>query len=242
MLRKTLSLFFLFYTLTSFSQISEGGKPYSFTHRTNIQIQESQIPAPSASEIQAAVNTNKSKYCVGILKSVHLNAENAGTWVHYPDGSKSWFLKVTSPGAAALNFHYSTLYIPEGGELFLYNQNKNQIVGKFTSSRNTINPITHTQLVQGESTIIEYHQPKDTKSDFQISISEVSYIFRGFEDFLSYFADPKGISDPVRADYCQVDVACSPENNGWGEQIDAVVHFTFTEFGYTYSCSASVVK
>ncbi len=242
MLKKTLLFLSLFYTLIFYSQISEGGKPYSFAHRTNIQIQELQIPAPSASEIQAAVNTNKSKYCVGILKSVHLNAENTGTWVQYPDGSKSWFLKVTSTGATALNFHYSTLYIPEGGELFLYNQNKNQIVGKFTSSRNITNPITHTQLVQGESTIIEYHQLKDTKGDFKISISEVSYIFRGFEDFLSYFDDPKGISDPIRADYCQVDVACSPENNGWGEQIDAVVHFTFTELGYTYVCSASVLN
>ena len=242
MLKKTSLFLSLFYTLAFYSQISEGGKPYSFTHKTNLQIQELQIPAPSASEIQAAVNTDKSEYCIGILKSVHLNAENTGTWVQYPDGSKSWFLKVTSQGASALNFHYSNLYIPEGGELFLYNQNKNQIVGKFTSSRNITNPITHTQLVQGESTIIEYHQPKDTKSDFKISISEVSYIFRGFEDFLSYFDDPKGISDPVRADYCQVDVACSPENNGWGEQIDAVVHFTFTELGYTYVCSASVLN
>ena len=95
MLKKTLSLFFPILQLNFYSQISEGGKPYSFTHRTNIQIQESLIPAPTASEIQAAVNTNKSKYCVGILKSVHLNAKNAGTWVHYPDGSKSWFLKVT---------------------------------------------------------------------------------------------------------------------------------------------------
>ena len=124
MLRKTLSLFFLFYTLTSFSQISEGGKPYSFTHRTNIQIQESQIPAPSASEIQAAVNTNKSKYCVGILKSVHLNAENAGTWVQYPDGSKSWFLKVTSPGAAALTFIIQLFTFQKGENCFYITKTK----------------------------------------------------------------------------------------------------------------------
>ena len=105
MLKKTLSFLSLIYTLAFYSQISEGGKPYSFTHRTNIQIQELQIPAPSVSEIQAAVNTNKSKYSVGILKSVYLNAENAGTWVQYPDGSKSWFLKITCKDAIGLTLH-----------------------------------------------------------------------------------------------------------------------------------------
>ena len=241
MLKKTLSFLSLIYTLAFYSQISEGGKPYSFTHRTNIQIQELQIPAPSVSEIQAAVNTNKSKYSVGILKSVYLNAENAGTWVQYPDGSKSWFLKITCKDAIGLTLHYNNLFIPQGGSLFLYNENKNHIIGKFTSSRNFNNPITHTQIVEGESTIIEYHEPKGTKEKLSISINQLGYIFRGFEDYLSHFNSEK-LNNLTKADPCQVDVACSPENNGWSAQIDAVVHFTFIQQNYIYVCSASVIN
>ena len=241
MLKKTLSFLSLIYTLAFYSQISEGGKPYSFTHRTNIQIQELQIPAPSVSEIQAAVNTNKSKYSVGILKSLNLNAENAGTWVQYPDGSKSWFLKITCKDAIGLTLHYNNLFIPQGGSLFLYNENKNHIIGKFTSSRNFNNPITHTQIVEGESTIIEYHEPKGTKEKLSISINQLGYIFRGFEDYLSHFNSEK-LNNLTKADPCQVDVACSPENNGWSAQIDAVVHFTFIQQNYIYVCSASVIN
>ena len=241
MLKKTLSFLSIIYTLAFYSQISEGGKPYSFTHRTNIQIQELQIPAPSVSEIQAAVNTNKSKYSVGILKSVYLNAENAGTWVQYPDGSKSWFLKITCKDAIGLTLHYNNLFIPQGGSLFLYNENKNHIIGKFTSSRNFNNPITHTQIVEGESTIIEYHEPKGTKEKLSISINQLGYIFRGFEDYLSHFNSEK-LNNLTKADPCQVDVACSPENNGWSAQIDAVVHFTFIQQNYIYVCSASVIN
>lgn len=241
MLKKTLSFLSIIYTLAFYSQISEGGKPYSFTHRTNIQIQELQIPAPSVSEIQAAVNTNKSKYSVGILKSVYLNAENAGTWVQYPDGSKSWFLKITCKDAIGLTLHYNNLFIPQGSSLFLYNENKNHIIGKFTSSRNFNNPITHTQIVEGESTIIEYHEPKGTKEKLSISINQLGYIFRGFEDYLSHFNSEK-LNNLTKADPCQVDVACSPENNGWSAQIDAVVHFTFIQQNYIYVCSASVIN
>ena len=241
MLKKTLSFLSLIYTLAFYSQISEGGKPYSFTHRTNIQIQELQIPAPSVSEIQAAVNTNKSKYSVGILKSLNLNAENAGTWVQYPDGSKSWFLKITCKDAIGLTLHYNNLFIPHDGSLFLYNENKNHIIGKFTSSRNFNNPITHTQIVEGESTIIEYHEPKGTKEKLSISINQLGYIFRGFEDYLSHFNSEK-LNNLTKADPCQVDVACSPENNGWSAQIDAVVHFTFIQQNYIYVCSASVIN
>ena len=241
MLKKTLSFLSIIYTLAFYSQISEGGKPYSFTHRTNIQIQELQIPAPSVSEIQAAVNTNKSKYSVGILKSVYLNAENAGTWVQYPDGSKSWFLKITCKDAIGLTLHYNNLFIPQGGSLFLYNENKNHIIGKFTSSRNFNNPITHTQIVEGESTIIEYHERKGTKEKLSISINQLGYIFRGFEDYLSHFNSEK-LNNLTKADPCQVDVACSPENNGWSAQIDAVVHFTFIQQNYIYVCSASVIN
>ena len=231
----------VFIGLSSNSQISEGGSPYSFTHRTPIQLDEAEIKAPTNAEIQQATLNNKSSYCVGVLKDVNLTENTAGTWVTHDDGSRSWFLKITSRDAIGLTLHYNNLFIPHGGSLFLYNENKNHIIGKFTSSRNFNNPITHTQIIEGESTIIEYHEPKETKEKFSISISQLGYIFRGFEDYLSHFKSIK-VNSQTKADPCQVDVACSPENNGWSAQIDAVVHFTFTKQNYVYVCSASVIN
>ncbi|MEC9187021.1 MAG: PKD domain-containing protein [Bacteroidota bacterium] len=241
MLKKTLLFLSLFYTLTFYSQISEGGAPYSFTHRTPMQIDEAEIKAPTNAEIQQATFNNKSSYCVGVLKDVNLSENTAGTWVTNYDGSRSWFLKITCKDAIGLSLHYNNLFIPQGGSLFLYNENKNHILGKFTSSRNFNNPITHTQIVEGESTIIEYHEPKGTKEKLSISINQLGYIFRGFEDYLSHFNSGK-LNNLTKADPCQVDVACSPENNGWSSQIDAVVHFTFIQQNYVYVCSASVIN
>ena len=95
MLKKTLSFLSLFYSLAFYSQISEGGAPYSFTHRTPMQIDEAEIKAPTNAEIQQATLNNKSSYCVGVLKDVNLSENTAGTWVTNYDGSRSWFLKIT---------------------------------------------------------------------------------------------------------------------------------------------------
>ena len=63
----------------------------------------------------------------------------------------------------------------------------------------------------------------DTVGNLKVEINKIGYYFRGFEDYLEPFKDGNSNhSLNTRADFCQVDVACSPENIGWSEQIDAV--------------------
>ena len=106
-----------------------------------------------------------------------------------------------------------------------------------------VNQLTHTQIVQGDKIIIEYYEPKNTIETLKVEIEKIGYYFRGFEDYLKPFQsfnDNTSVSN--RADFCQVDVACSPENIGWSEQIDAVVHFTYTDPNFIYVCSGSVIN
>ena len=223
----------------SYGQVSEGGKPYSFDHINFNRINETLIPPPNEIEIQNQIKNDKSGYCVGKIIPVTLNPSNSGTWVTHPDGSESWLLKITSPNAIGLTLNYKYFTLPNGSELFLYNENKNHVIGKFTSSRNTINPITHTQIIEGETTTLEYHQPANSVGKLKLEIESVVYIFRGFEDYLAPY---NSRTYNNRAEHCQIDVACSPENNGWSEQIDAVVHFSFPDGGWNYVCSGSVIN
>ena len=39
-----------------------------------------------------------------------------------------------------------------------------------------------------------------------------------------------------------MDVACTPESTGWTDQINAVVHYTFSQGGGTYVCSGSMIN
>ena len=234
----------LIFTLSFCAQISKGGQPYSFFHLIKSEPIANTISAPTIAEINTAANSGKGPYCVGILKSTKISSKSDGKWTTNSDGSKLWRVKIKSKGAIGLTLHYKEFYIPSGGEVFLYNKNKNHLIGKFTSERNKKNKITHTQIIQGDETYIEYYQPSGITDNLNIQIEKVGYIFRGFEDYLQPFLDPRGLSKFLlsKADNCQIDVACSPENNGWQEQIDATVHYTFVENQYVYSCSASLVN
>ena len=233
---------FLLCTGTFFTQISEDGLPYSFKYDINPIISEYNIEPPSTSEIQAEINNNDNDYLVGIIKNVQLSLTKNGTWISHSDGSKSCFLKIRSESAIGISLFFENFTIPKGAELFIYNENKKHVIGKFNSTTNSINPLTHTQIVEGEMSIIEYFQPQNSSGDLDITLNKIGYMFRGFEDYLKPFKNSSNKPIVLRADPCQIDVACSPENIGWSEPIDAVVHFTYRQSNFIFSCSGSVIN
>ena len=96
------TIFFFLLNLNLISQISEGGTPYSFSHRNLTTINEVSIPSPSNNTIASFSNNDKGPYCIGVLKATSLNPNNCGTWLNHPDGSRSWMLRIKSNNAKAL--------------------------------------------------------------------------------------------------------------------------------------------
>ena len=232
-------IFFIFLINSSNCQVSQAGTPFSFSNPINRKINEKRLTPPNKNFIKYLENSNKNSFCVGTKIKTILNPSNSGTWINHTDGSKSWLLKITIDDAIGLSLNYKKFHIPDGAEIFLYNENKNHVIGKFTSLRNEINPITHTQIIEGSTTIIEYHEPANCNEVFDFEIESIRYYFRGFEDYLSPF---KSENNRQIAEYCQVDVACFPENDGWEKQIDAVVHFEYPDGNLYYVCSGSVIN
>ena len=243
-LKKLTIVFFVCFLFSNLnSQISKGGLPYSFKNNLTIPLNPHVIAAPSGNELQIASINDRNAHIVGILKNASISLTKNGKWIQNSDGSKSCFLKIKSPSAIGLSVFFKDFILPQGSELFIYNENKKHVIGKFNSSTNTINQLTHTQVLQGDIIIIEYYQPQNTIETLKVEIEKIGYYFRGFEDYLKPFQSLNNSSSfNYRADFCQVDVACSPENVGWSEQIDAVVHFTYTDPNFIYVCSGSVIN
>ena len=100
-------------------------------------------------------------------------------------------------------------------------------------------------MIQGEDTYLEYYEPAGISEDPIIQISNVAYVFRGVEDFVNPIIEDAEKSSSLlyeKANNCQIDVACSPENNGWSEQIDAAIHYTMVSGGWMSVCSASLLN
>lgn len=150
-----------------------------------------------------------------------LNLNNSGKWTELPNGDKVWILKIHSPGALSINLLFDKFWIPEGGKLFLYSQDKKQVHGAFISKNNKgtkTDPAGFaTTLVFGEYTILEYYLPKVIEDKTMISIDKIVHGYRDIGLFdKSYSTSGFGGSGS-----CQVNVNC-PEGADWQNEKNAV--------------------
>lgn len=237
-------------SFASSAQISQGGTPYTFSNTVPFQnksLATVSMQSPEMNVLADAdlINDSKQHYRVGINMPVNLNQNNSGRWQMLPDGGRIWRLVIHSDNAMALGLNYNNFYVPNGGKVFIYNETKDHVIGSFTAANNVQDQIRATQMIEGETITIEYYEAPGTIGLPAIEIKEVVYFYRGVEDFVNGFAYQRnGVSKYglEKAENCQIDVACTPESNGWQNQIDAAVHYTFSQGGGTYVCSASMIN
>ncbi len=201
------------------AQVSQGGMPLSFQRTSELtkNIDNVFVNPPNMSQIRVEDERNEKNgemYLVARLMDVEFSMENSGTWDFLLDGTKIWRLSITSEDAKALSLHYNQFYLPKGTKLFLYNANKRQVIGAFTSRNNpTGNRRFSTEIIEGETTTLEYIQPSDVTEKPIINIFKVSYIYRGVEGLIGQYRTNRatnfGASGP-----CEVNINC-PEGNNW---------------------------
>lgn len=237
--------FLLFITLIltinwSFGQISEGGKPKSFELKyVTRSFEEVSVNSLDQSRIDELVSDNEKNggyYKIGKSIPVDISLSKNGTWTDIGDGAKIWRLKITSQGAKALVLYYNNFYIPKGGKLFVYNNNKTQVIGAYTQSNNSEYGTFATEMIQGESAILEYFQPAGLTNNPIIDINQVGYIFRA-----AYFPNLPQTRDFGTAATCHPNVNCS-EGDNWQDQKKGVVRILLTAGGSQGWCSGSVIN
>ncbi len=239
-------LLFCLFGFSSYSQLSQGGTPYTKTHAVQAKavLPIEILPKPIMADIVQTdlVNDALSKpYRVGINYPVNYNVVNSGTWETTSDGGSLWRLRISMEDAKAISINYHNFFIPDGGKVFLYNELENHVIGAFTSAYNYENQIRATQMIEGSTITIEYYAPAGVAETPIIELKEVVYYYRGVEEFIAPYMNKDANLVQEKAMSCEVDVACS-ESSGWGEQVDAVVHYVFSQGANSYVCSASMIN
>lgn len=239
-MNRILFLIFLFIVL-SFgnhlkSQISYGGTPYSIsTGKISTFYQEIALTVPSWAELHEDSKNDGKLYLphrFAKLIPVDLNPENSGSWEDLENGDRIWRLGLLAENAEALCLYFDNFYLPKGYKLFLYDVNKKQVKGAFTSKNNHESRLFATELISGEYLNIELYQPKETTENLLLNISDVAYAYKN-ENGITGF----GGSDP-----CEVNVNCSPEGDNWQDNKRSVVRIKVKVGGGLYWCSGSLVN
>lgn len=231
------TLFFGFSSLFLTAQESHGGEPYSTMFDVAGDFQHIELQAPDMDKIRDEDMVKDAMggpgpQRMGVSVKVNVDLISSATQTEIPGTGKIWRLSLKAPGALALGVYYDDFYIPEGGELFLYNHDKSQLIGSFTHKNNPAAQLYATQFVQGDLVILEYFQPESVSDQARIHISELAYAYRHI-DFVK--------NKETESLYCMIDVACE-EGDGWENQIRGVARISIKIGGSYFWCSGSLIN
>jgi len=224
------------------AQISEGGTPPSFNIMGQLnpvdKIDLKQINVDEYLKQDAENEKNGLPHRCGASIPVELNIDNSGTWTELRNNQKLWQLQIRSDGALALGIYYDDLYLPKGAKLFLYNEDKTQVIGAFTHINNTESGSFATEMIQGEEVTLELLLPPLSTEKVRLSISDVAYFYRDVNFLFKNIERGFGDSDAS----CQVNINCSPEGDNWQDEKRGVARILFLDGGSYYWCTGSLVN
>jgi hypothetical protein len=208
---RLLLLFSGFYFCTlAYSQISHGGKPFflkqNLLRSTNAHF-FFEMPAFNLDSVliedeQDGGNLRRSnKFAHKFYTNIDKKRDAVLTLL--PDGTKVWEIGIRSPGAYSINLLLKDFEIPEGGKLFIYNEDHSHIIGSYDYRNNSSLNIFPSQPVAGESIIVEYSEPPNVAFEGNFTVAEVNHDYR---NFLRKEPD-KDNNIPM---LCMPDALCSP--------------------------------
>ena len=222
---------FTFISISSFSQISHGGMPYSFQNNLSNNISIYTNTETDVSELIAEDKvTDQHKdisYRFGKVVPVNLGLTNSGTWEVLANGDRIWRLIIKSPGATSINLNYDAFYLPANATLFLYNGKTT--LGAFTKENNKSHEEFATTLLQGEQITLEYYEPLSETGKGIIQISSLVHGYRGLHNKQKAFGSSGS---------CNVNAVC--DTNYWGNEIRSSV--MQLRASNSRNCSAALIN
>ncbi len=189
MKKQLLNVLILFFISSlSFGQQGDGGTPKTFILKSDVtNISEHSFAMPNIAALKAEDAINDAQkvgpWRFGFNNKVNLNMNNSGSWTNLQNGGEIWRLKLICENALTVNLTLDNVVIPEGNELYVYNPEKDFILGKFTSYHLYEGELG-TELVPGNTAIIEYYvAPQNTNKIAQLNINTVTHGYRTASEF-----------------------------------------------------------
>ncbi len=210
-MKKLLLFLAIIFSANSVAQVTNEGKPYSWKTMDDTQtFQHNALPSFDLEAVLAEDEINDPLFDrpwrFGFMHSVDYGFDK-GQWTTLENGDRIWRILISSPGALSLNVIFDDFFMPEGGEVYLYNNEKTDLLGAYTSIQNQESGILGTWLVKGDVLWIEYYEPANVAGQGRLHIAKATHGYRGMESFNV----TRGLND---SGACNLDVDC-PIGSDW---------------------------
>ena len=230
-LKKLTLYLLLLYPL--YSQVSNGGNPKSIQAGLIDDMPKIIMPKVDRDALLREDEIEMAKdvpYRFGTPFEVQYNLDNSGVWEDVSEG-RIWRLSIHSRDAYSINLLYDRFVLPEGAELFVYDREKETVLGAFTNQNNKNHETFSTSPTKGDVTILEYFEPNEVEFHGEIQVSSVIHAYRDI-----FFNESRGYGD---SGSCNNNVNC-PEFDDWQNEVRAAA--MILTGGGSRLCSGSLIN
>lgn len=234
---KTNIFIFLLSFLTFFNFIAaqqgDGGTPISFKFAYEPEIPVISLAQPNIDSLLAEDASKDGKglgpWRFGYVHAINLNVNNAGQWFDLPNGGKLWLMQIHCENALTVNLTFGNSRIPEGNQLFVYDINRQFVLGKF-EAKHLVEGALGAELIDGTNVIVEYYvAPENQQNIGFIQIQSATHGYRTAQDFNRAFGSSGS---------CNMNVNC-PDGLPFENQRNAAVMLVSGSNGF---CSGSLIN
>ena len=138
-MRKFYSFLLLaFFSTFSYAQVTNSGQPVSWGLNLDNQVEKINLPDFDLDAVKAEDEINDYKFEApwrfGYMHSVDYGFDD-GVWTTLDNGDRIWRILITSKNALSLNFIFDDFYMPDGGYIYLYNNQRTDLLGAMTQTK-----------------------------------------------------------------------------------------------------------
>jgi hypothetical protein len=196
---------------TLVAQLSYGGSPPTYSNPLQTTVPTVTMAPVDVSKLMdedALRAKNAGPFRFGAELAVDIGNDNSGVTDTLADGTTIWRVRILSPGALSINLLFSQYDLPDGAELYVYNDGFRDVLGSYNALNFNPSGQFAIQPIAGEAITLEYVEPSYVDKP---GVIRVGTVVHGYRDILS--AAKAGI--PLKAaGACEVDVNC-PAGVGW---------------------------
>lgn len=205
-------VFILFYcSLTMLAQVTNEGEPASWGFAKKSGLEAISLPQIDLQKIKTEDDINdkiqETPYRVGIVHNVNYRLDNSGAWTQLPSGDRVWRILFSSKNAVHLSVVFDKFFLPRGGKIYLYNDNRTDLLGAYTETQNNEKQVLGTWFVNGDKLWIEYYEPKKVKGQGILNLTAVIHGYRMGHTFQKGYLNEFEKSLNSSGD-CNYDVDC----------------------------------
>ncbi|WBL42745.1 T9SS type A sorting domain-containing protein [Algoriphagus halophytocola] len=166
----------------------------------------------------------------GYAVDVNYDLNNSGSWYEITEG-KVWKFRIQSPEAFSINLIFDDLVLPEGGEMYLYNEDRTMVYGPITSQNyDGGSGYFSTDLIQGDLITLELFEPLSSKGISRLSI------FKVIHGYKNMFNTPNNFGDALA---CHNNVNCAAFS-AWENESNSVAMVLLAD--NTRVCSGALLN